>query len=63
MTASRPWQDPSRPEGQTCPLCKAPPGSLCRRANGQDVMGGWHERRIRAAEGQGKRAKAEDRKP
>ena len=39
---AKPWQDPTRWEGVTCPHCAAPPGSLCR---GRGVVRGCHARR------------------
>lgn len=41
-TDPKPWQDPTRWEGVTCPHCDAPPGSLC---NEPGVVRGCHARR------------------
>ena len=46
--ALKPWQDPTRWEGVTCPHCAAPPGSECK---GPGVVAGAHRRRKDVARG------------
>ena len=38
-TARKPWKNPMRWEGVTCPKCGAPPGSICSGADVERLLG------------------------